>query len=339
MKRYKYSTFANIVKNFNRKKIMVIGDLLLDQFVWGKVSRISPEAPIPVVWVEDENYMPGGACNVANNLAELGSKVSLVGVVGEDERAKILLSLLKERGIDVSGVFHDRARQTILKTRVVAHHHPHHQQIVRIDRENVDSISDNHSKRIIDHVSQNIKNVDGIIIEDYGKGLITRVLLEKIIRLAKKHGKFVAVDPKEKHFSYYKHVSVITPNRSETEKAVGFTLDSDDAIKKAGEKLLKKLKADAALITLGEEGMMLCEKGKPSHKIPTLAQDVFDVSGAGDTVIGTYTLSLVSGGSPMAAAYIANCAAGIVVSRTGTAVVSKQELLEKLKVEAGRAGR
>jgi D-beta-D-heptose 7-phosphate kinase/D-beta-D-heptose 1-phosphate adenosyltransferase len=316
---------------------MVVGDLLLDQFVWGKVSRISPEAPVPVVWVEDENYMPGGACNVANNLAELGSRVCLVGIVGEDERAKILLSLLRERGIDISGIFHDKTRQTILKTRVMAHHHPHHQQIVRIDRESVDSVSDKYSKSIIDHIAQNLKKIDGVIIEDYGKGLISRLLLGKIIRLAKKHGKFVAVDPKENHFSYYKRVSVITPNRSETERAVGFTLDSDDAIKKAGEKLLGKLKTEAVLITLGEEGMMLCEKGRPPRKIPTLAQDVFDVSGAGDTVIGTYTLSLVSGGSPIVAAYIANCAAGIVVSRTGTAVVDKQELLKKLKTEAGKA--
>ncbi|MGB3112184.1 MAG: D-glycero-beta-D-manno-heptose-7-phosphate kinase, partial [Candidatus Omnitrophota bacterium] len=296
------------------------------------VSRISPEAPVPVVWVKREDFMPGGACNVANNLAALDARVSIVGIVGEDEKADKLMDLLKERNIDTGGVISDKRRPTTLKTRVIGHH----QQVVRIDRESIDALSWNIAGKIEDHVRQKIHDIDGLIIEDYGKGLITAPLLGKIIPLAKRHGKVVAVDPKENHFSYYKKVSVVTPNRHEAEKVVGFPLSSDQAIKKAGEKLLKKLKSDVVLITLGEEGMMLFEKEKKPYKIPTVAQEVFDVSGAGDTVIATYALSVVSGGSPLLAAHIANCAAGIVVGRVGTAVVNKSELLSKLKQETGR---
>lgn len=344
MKRYKYSTFANIVGNFPRKKIMVIGDLLLDQFIWGKVSRISPEAPVPVVWVEDESYMPGGACNVANNLAKLGAQVSIVGVVGSKNdksrrRADKLIELLAERDIEVGGVLSDTTRETILKTRVIAHHHPHHQQIVRIDREDGHEISRGISQKIGEYVEENIAGIDALIIEDYGKGLITAALLKKIITLAKKHKKTISVDPKENHFSIYKNVSVVTPNRNEASKAVGFSLDDDRSLEKGGQKLLKELQAEVVLITLGEEGMMIFQKGKASQKIPTLAQEVFDVSGAGDTVIAAYTLSLVSGATPVVAAHVANCAAGIVVGRVGTAVIERKELLDKLRKETKRAGR
>jgi D-beta-D-heptose 7-phosphate kinase/D-beta-D-heptose 1-phosphate adenosyltransferase len=323
---------------------MVIGDLLLDQFVWGKVSRISPEAPVPVVWVEDESYMPGGACNVASNLARLGAQVSIVGVVGNkneksSRRAYKLTELLAERNIEVSGILSDPTRETILKTRVMAHHHPHHQQIVRIDREDGHEVSRSISRKIEEYIKENIADMDALVIEDYGKGLITASLLKKIIDLARKHKKTISVDPKENHFSIYKNVSVVTPNRNEASKAAGFPLDDDSSLKKGGEKLLKELKAEVVLITLGEEGMMLFQKGKAPHKIPTLAQEVFDVSGAGDTVIAAYTLSLVSGASPVAAAHIANCAAGIVVGRVGTAVVGKKELLDGLKKEMRRAGK
>ncbi len=323
----KFSTLANVVKKFNSKRLMVIGDLLLDQFIWGEVSRISPEAPVPVVWVKNEGFMPGGACNVANNLAKLGAKVDLVGMVGRDEKAGILKELLKERDISFGGVITDNTRPTILKTRVIAHH----QQVVRIDYESMDAIPDNVLQKIKDYVRANIKQADGVIIEDYGKGLITPLLLRFVVPLAKKYGKIVAVDPKENHFRYYKGVSVITPNNHEASKMVGFQIKDNDSLMKAGAKLLKMLDLKVALITLGENGMMVFEKGKKPCHIPTVAQEVFDVSGAGDTVIAVYTLAAVSGASPIVAAHVANCAGGIVVGKVGVAVVSKEELLQGLK--------
>ncbi len=332
MKRYNYASLAKVVNKFHQKRLMVIGDLLLDRFIWGEVSRISPEAPVPVVWVKDDGFMPGGACNVANNLAKLGAEVLLVGVVGEDEEARILGNQLKKRNILVDGVVADRERPTILKTRVIAHS----QQVVRIDRESAQSIAEETLDRIKDYVRQNIRNVDGVIIEDYGKGVITPSLLKTIVPLAKKHGKIVAVDPKENHFSYYRGVNVITPNHHEAEKAVGFPLGSNEDLNRGGLKLLKKLNADVILMTLGEKGMMVFDKGKKPRKIPTLAQEVFDVSGAGDTVIAVYTLAVVSGGSPIVAANIANCAAGIVVGKVGVAVIEKEELLDRMKRETGR---
>ncbi|MGB2661113.1 MAG: D-glycero-beta-D-manno-heptose-7-phosphate kinase [Candidatus Omnitrophota bacterium] len=338
MKRYKYSTFVDTVKEFADKKIMVVGDLILDRYVWGKVSRISPEAPVPVLLIDKEDsYVPGGGSNVASNLAELGTEVFLVGVVGKDKNADRLKGELKKRRINIDGVFQDAKRQTILKTRVMAYHHPYHQQVVRVDREDGHDISDNLSGKIIDYIKKKIRDVDALIVEDYGKGLMTSSLLEKIIDVAGKNKKIISVDPKENHFNMYKKVSVITPNRYEAAKWVGRSLDNMNAVKWAGEKLLKDTKSDIILITLGEEGMVVFQKGNKPQHIPTLEKkDVFDVSGAGDTVIGVYTLSLASGASPVVSAHIANCAAGIVVTRTGTAVVGEQELLDRLKKEAGR---
>ncbi|MGB2599589.1 MAG: D-glycero-beta-D-manno-heptose-7-phosphate kinase [Candidatus Omnitrophota bacterium] len=338
MKRYKYSTFVDTVKEFADKKIMVVGDLILDRYVWGKVSRISPEAPVPVLLIDKEDsYVPGGGSNVASNLAELGTEVFLVGAVGKDKNADRLKGELKKRRINIDGVFQDAKRQTILKTRVMAYHHPYHQQVVRVDREDGHDISDNLSGKIIDYIKKKIRDVDALIVEDYGKGLMTSSLLEKIIDVAGKNKKIISVDPKENHFNMYKKVSVITPNRYEAAKWVGRSLDNMNAVKWAGEKLLKDTKSDIILITLGEEGMVVFQKGNKPQHIPTLEKkDVFDVSGAGDTVIGVYTLSLASGASPVVSAHIANCAAGIVVTRTGTAVVGEQELLDRLKKEAGR---
>lgn len=329
MKKYKYSTFRRVVEEFSGKRILVIGDLLLDQFIWGDASRISPEAPVPVVWVQKEGYMPGGACNVALNLAELGARVSLCGVVGDDSKGEILKSQLEARDIETEGIFIDHERPTILKTRVVANH----QQVVRIDRESLDHISDKYLNRFRELLRDRIKDIDGIIIEDYGKGLITPRLLKMVVPMARRYGKTVAVDPKIDHFSYYRGVSVITPNHHEAAKAVGFQLDSDDDLLKGGEALMKKLKTDVVLITLGERGMMVFEKNTRPRRIPTLAREVFDVSGAGDTVIAVYTLSFLASASPIISAHIANCAAGIVVEKAGVVAVHKKELMERLKKE------
>lgn len=333
MKGQSFTKLKATVSNFTDKKILVIGDLILDEFVWGRVSRISPEAPVPVVWVKNESFMPGGASNVANNINALGGKAYMVGVVGNDERAGILKGELERRGVNVDGILRDAERPTILKTRVIAHQ----QQIVRIDREKVDPIKDSVMKKIIGFVKDSIDEMDAVIVEDYGKGLITPKLLDKIVPLAKKKNKIITVDPKEEHFLYYKGVTVLTPNNAEASRAAGFAIKDKTTLKKAGFELLKKLKAKIILITLGEDGMMVFEQGKPPKKIETIAQEVFDVSGAGDTVASSYTLSLIAGASPIQAAHIANCAAGIVVGKVGIAVVTQDEVIGRIKEEIEKA--
>lgn len=324
-----FGNYKNIVSNFKNASVLVVGDLMLDEFIWGDVTRISPEAPVPVVWVKKESFMPGGASNVANNLRSLGSDVHLVGVVGNDEHGAILKGELEQKGIRTAGIITDQSRPTILKTRVVAHH----QQVVRIDKEKKDRLSDAITAKMVAYIAGIIKDVDAIIIEDYAKGVITPALLSKIVPLAKRNKKVISVDPKEEHFDYYKGISVITPNSQEAAKAVGFEINDDATLRKAGARLLEKLKCKIGLITLGENGMAVFQKDKPMKQIPTVAQEVFDVSGAGDTVIASYTLSLASGADPIAAAHISNCAAGIVVGKVGIAVVTPDELLARIKKE------
>lgn len=316
-----------IISRFSRVKVLIIGDLILDEFLWGDVSRISPEAPVPVVWVKRESFMPGGAANVANNIHALGGKVSLAGVVGMDERARILTDELRKKDMDTSGIIIDEARPTTLKTRVIAHH----QQVVRIDKENMSSLGKDLIDQIIDYVKGIIGEIDAIIIEDYGKGVITPRLLKEVLRLARLHKKIITVDPKEEHFHYYKGVTAITPNHNEAAQAAGIKVKDKDSLTKIGKRLLGKLKCEAVLITRGEHGMQLFEKkGRITH-IPTVAQDVFDVSGAGDTVIGTFTLALAAGASMVDAAHISNFAAGIVVGKVGIATATQKELLSRIR--------
>ncbi len=316
-----------VLSGFEHVKVLVLGDLILDEFIWGNVSRISPEAPVPVVWVESENFMPGGASNVANNIRALGGEVFLAGIVGDDARGETLQTLLRKKGVHGEGILADRGRPTTQKTRVIAHH----QQVVRIDREEQKPISDVLLRRLVAYVQNKIADVDALIIEDYGKGVIVPGLVREIVDIARKHGKIITVDPKETHFSYYRGVTTITPNHHEAASAVGFRIKDDDTLQKAGQTLLKKLRCEVALITLGENGMAIFQQGKRMVKIPTEAQEVFDVSGAGDTVIGTYTLARAAGASALEAAQIANCAAGVVVGKVGVAVVTPEELLKRLK--------
>ena len=324
-----FSKIKNRVRNFKNVKVLVVGDLILDEFLWGDVSRISPEAPVPVVWVKKENFMPGGASNVANNLSALGADVYLAGVVGDDEHGTILKAELEQKGVNIAGLVTDDSRPTILKTRVVAQH----QQVVRIDKEKVDPLSSNIVEKLVGYIEGMIKDIDAVVIEDYGKGVITSALLSKVVPAAKRYNKIISVDPKEEHFKYYKGISVITPNNHEAARAVGFEIKDEATLRKAGEMLLKKLNCRIALITLGENGMAVFQKSKPMKHIPTVAQEVFDVSGAGDTVIASYTLSLAAGADPIMAAHIANCAAGIVVGKIGIAVVTPEELLGRIKRE------
>ncbi len=301
---------------------------MLDEFIWGKVSRISPEAPVPVVWVQSESIMPGGSANVANNIRSLGGQVTAVGVVGEDRWGSALLSDLTARKIDTSGVL-KTPRPTTVKTRVIAHH----QQVVRVDRERREPLSAGTEERLIHMVVQRIEEVDAVVIEDYGKGVISRSLLASVIPLARKHQKLIAVDPKEEHFDLYHGVTALTPNRAEAGEAVGRELESDADVERSGEEILRRLQCEAVLITLGEDGMRLFERSGRRTRIPTVAQEVFDVAGAGDTVIATFTLALAAGATMEQAARIANHAAGIVVGKLGVAVATPEELRRKLAAE------
>jgi rfaE bifunctional protein kinase chain/domain len=333
----------NIIAKFSRAKILVVGDLILDQYIWGDVDRISPEAPVPVVWAKKRTYVPGGAANVANNISALGAQVSLCGVLGDRDEysTKVFQEEAKKLGIETSGVFFEKGRKTTLKTRVIAGH----QQIVRVDWEDVHNVAREIKIKLFKYLHENIQKFDAVIIEDYGKGLLDRELTEDIIKHANVFNKIVTVDPKENNFDCYFKATCITPNRKEAQYAIRYLkmkdthnkfriykeeLFTDSDIIKAGEAILGYLELESLLITLGESGMWLFEKNKNKH-IPTVAQEVFDVSGAGDTVISTFTLALSCGATKLQAAHIANFAAGIVVGKLGTAVTTRKELLERIK--------
>ena len=314
----------SLVEHFKQAKILVIGDFILDQFIWGNVSRISPEAPIPIVFVNKKTFMFGGALNVVNNIYSLGGKVYPCGVIGKDNHGQILLKKLRKKKIDTEGIVIDNQRPTTLKTRIIAHH----QQVVRIDEEKSVPLNENDFSRFLDYIKKKISKVDLVLIEDYNKGVITPALLQEVSKLVKLHNKIITVDPKEEHFSYYKGVDVLTPNYQEALKAVENLCPH--CVKKSdlgdvGKKLLQRLKCKAVLITLGEKGMCLFEKGKVIN-IPTLAQDVFDVSGAGDTVIATFSLAICAGATMEEAAYVSNYAAGIVVGKMGISTVTQEEI-------------
>jgi len=331
----------DIIYRLNKARVLVIGDLILDEYIWGKVERISPEAPVPVVWANRRTHVPGGAANVANNIRSFEADVYLAGVIGSDENAAMLLSELKKNKINTKGIFVEPDRYTTVKTRIVAGH----QQVVRVDWEHTEPIPRQTSRKLFNFIKNNIDDFDAIIIEDYGKGVINAQLLEGVILLAQAHKKIVTVDPKEDHFQYYRQVTAITPNRKELENAVrnlkirdnknklklkSDKLFTDKDIDAAGEQILEYLGLDSLLVTLGEQGMKLFEKGSKITHIPTVAQEVFDVSGAGDTVISTFTLGLCAGASKLEAAHIANYSAGIVVGKIGTATTTRDELLERL---------
>ncbi len=317
-------TYKNILKKFKDKKILILGDIILDHFIWGSVDRISPEAPVPVVDVQNESYMLGGAGNVANNIISLGAKASIVGVIGNDHRADIINKIFAERKINVEGVMHD-SRPTTVKTRVIAHS----QQVVRVDREDRKTIGSRVFKSIADYISDNINDHEGVIVSDYNKGVVSQKLMRFLMNLSKQYNLFVAVDPKVGNFNYYKGVSLITPNKKEASEDSRINIKDDATLKNAGFQLLNKLQCDSVLITRGDEGMSLFVN-KEVHNIPTVAREVYDVTGAGDTVISAFTLSYVSGASKLQSAEIANHAAGIVVGEVGTATTTVNEILKSL---------
>jgi rfaE bifunctional protein kinase chain/domain len=323
----KQQRFNRIISRMAGMKVLVVGDVMLDRFIWGTVSRISPEAPVPVVWAKSESFMPGGASNVANNIRALKAEAHICGVIGDDEAGSILVSELIKNGIKTEGIVPDKHRPTIHKTRIIAHN----QQVVRIDKES-DTVLDNHvSDKVLSYAKSVISGLDAVIIEDYGKGLITPPLIKRLISLARRYNKIITVDPKEDHFRQYSRVTSITPNKKEAEDASGIKIKDNRSLRQAGDKLIRMLKAESVLITLGEDGMALFKKDKSCVCIPTVAQEVYDVSGAGDTVIGVFTLALASGAAVDEAAYIANAAAGVVVGKIGIGVCSQDELKSHIK--------
>lgn len=308
-----------IISHFHEGKVLVVGDVIVDEFLWGKVSRISREAPIPVVEVLKESFAPGGAANTANNICSLGGSVFLSGVIGDDLYGKILCKKLEEKGIDTQGLMIVDGYSTTIKTRVIAQQ----QQLARIDREKKQEVTGSARESISAYCREHLNNVRVIAIGDHGNGVITPQLSRAIIEM----GKRTIVDPGRRDFSLYKGASIITPNRQETEAFVGMEVKERNEVEDAGRQILSEIVEEAVLITLGEDGMCLFEKtGKIIH-IPTVAREVYDVCGAGDTVVATLSLALSCGATLEEAASLANLAAGIVVAKFGTATVSKEELL------------
>ncbi|MBN1871581.1 MAG: D-glycero-beta-D-manno-heptose-7-phosphate kinase [Candidatus Omnitrophica bacterium] len=329
MKYLQFQKIKRVIDRFDNTSILVVGDIMLDEFIWGSVSRISPEAPVPVVHASRESFMPGGASNVAHNIKALGGEVYLAGVIGRDQIGKALVGDLERRGVNTSGVFCDDTRPTTLKTRVIAHN----QQVVRIDKEVSTDVDNSIVRKILEFTERIIDDIDAIIIEDYGKGVVVSKLIQNLIYMARSNKKAITVDPKENHFSFYKRATAITPNHHEAAMAAGLRNANGVDVEKVGKKLLGQLKCEALLVTLGENGMCVFEKGGRVTRIPTVAQDVYDVSGAGDTVISAYTMAIAAGARHIEAAHIANCAAGIVVGKVGIAVAERGELLKKIKRE------
>lgn len=316
----------NLIRRFKGRRIAVWGDVMLDEFLRGRVSRISPEAPVPIVEVKEHTFHLGGAGNVAANVRSLGGEVICFGVIGRDDAGRRVRRELHKLKIDTRGILTDAHRPTTLKTRIIAEH----QQVVRADREHRDTVRSRIQQRLLQQWTSQARHCESVIISDYEKGLVTRELLETILPLAAAGKIPVCLDPKIAHASFYRGATLITPNHHEAEKLSGVVIHDDRSAERAGRKLLDQFSAQALLITRGEQGMTLCEAGGKTTHIPTLAREVFDVTGAGDTVISTLALALAAGATLVEAALLANAAAGIVVGKLGTAIVTPEELKEKI---------
>jgi rfaE bifunctional protein kinase chain/domain len=313
-----------IIDALGGNDIAVIGDVMLDEYMWGTVERISPEAPVPVVSLTGQSSTPGGAANVAGNILGLGDRPMLIGVVGNDPSAAVLEWLLREKGIATDGLLYDTQRPTIVKTRIIAHS----QQVVRADREKRGDIPRDLQDRAMELLTERRTALKGVIISDYGKGVITKALLKRLIDFCLKEDVFLAVDPKDTNFPRYRKVSLITPNHHEAGFAYGMRIVDEETLVKVGNGLLEKLEARSILITRGEKGMALFQAGRAPIFIPTVARKVFDVTGAGDTVIASFVSAVAAGASLEEATVISNQAAGVVVGEVGTAVITKPALAE-----------
>ncbi len=310
-----------LLDQFKGRTILVVGDIMLDEFIWGKVRRISPEAPVPVVEVQNETYRLGGSGNVAANIRALDGTPLPIGVLGWDGAANQVLKLLRESGIDISGLIRDD-RPTTVKTRIIAHS----QQVVRTDRESKKPLSDAVNSELAEIFQQHLSAAQAVIVSDYDKGVVNRKLLSEILSKAKQCAVPVFLDPKVHHADYYRPISLITPNEREAELLTGMAIDCAESLEVAGQKLLERFECEHALITRGEAGMSLFNR-TGSHHLPTFAREVYDVTGAGDTVIATLALARSGGATIEESAILANHAAGVAVGKIGTATVSRAELL------------
>jgi len=325
---------AGLAAAFASRRILVVGDLMLDEFIWGKVSRISPEAPVPIVNVTGETCYPGGAANVARNLREFTPQVSIVGTAGEDAAGDRLLRLLAEAGIETGGVERDPDLPTIRKTRIIARN----QQVVRVDRERKSGLAEPALARVVEQLERMAPAVDAIVVADYGKGFVIQPLADHLCRSARAHGKILTVDPHPHTSLDWSGVTAVKPNRLEAFLAAGMPPSepvtpvlADEALLEVARRLRRRWQAENLLITLGEHGMLLLAGDAPPAHLPTHAKEVFDVSGAGDTAIAVLTLGLAAGATPAEAAELANCASGIAVGKLGTATVTPAELLASLR--------
>lgn len=323
-----------LLKEFESKRVLVVGDLMLDEFIWGRVSRISPEAPVPVVEVQRESCYPGGAANVARNLVRFSKHIAMLGIVGSCGKGAQLRTLLQEEGINTTGVIESPEHQTIVKTRIIARH----QQVVRVDRERKSAASPETIAKLLDAFDKALPHIDAVIIEDYGKGLFTQSFADEIIARAKKQDKIVTVDPNPHNPLTWSNVDVVKPNRIETLVASGLPdhepgepIEADPIFKKAAQILLQKWGTRLLLVTLGEYGMLLYDQLGEVYHTPTRARQVLDLSGAGDTSIALFTLALAAGATPREAAEIANHAAGVVVGKLGTETLSPDELIQSFE--------
>ena len=320
----------SLLAEFATKRLLVIGDLILDEFIWGKVSRISPEAPVPVVEVSSESSFPGGAANVARNLSQFARDVRVLGVTGQDVHADRLKQLLTQDGIDIEALQSQACYQTVVKTRIIARQ----QHVVRIDREKRIQLHQAHATLALQQLERMLPDLDAIIVEDYGKGMLQQQFAAAVCATVNRAGKILAVDPNPHNPITWRHVSVIKPNRSEAFASAGRLptepLDPpsrDQALLEVGGILLEKWETDNLLITLGEQGVLLFRHDAAPYHAPTRAREVFDVSGAGDTMIALFTLALSAGARPEEAAEVANHASGVVVGKLGTAIATPAELL------------
>ncbi len=318
--------FGQLIDKFSKIRILVIGDVMLDTFIYGDVGRISPESPVPVLHRKDMTHMPGGAGNVASNLIALGAHTDLIGVTGKDDAGDTLITLLKETGIDIGGMIHDPNRPTISKTRFVAQG----QQMLRLDEEEITPVSEEIEKALCAQIKKHGKKSDLIILSDYAKGVLTRSVIEAAIQ----SGKPVFVDSKDKDFSRYKGAALITPNRKELSETSDMPCISDQDIEQAGMKVMREYNLPALIVTRSEDGMSVFESSKTPVHIKAQARDIYDVSGAGDTVMATLGAASAAGASLEQAATLANLAAGIAVTRLGTSVVSADDL--KTHLQTGR---
>jgi D-beta-D-heptose 7-phosphate kinase/D-beta-D-heptose 1-phosphate adenosyltransferase len=333
----KHLTFARVralLDEAGRSRIVVLGDVMLDQFLWGAVRRISPEAPVPVVEWERDSFVPGGAANVARNLAHLNVATELLGVVGRDDTAAQLKKLLQRDHIACSRLLSANDRVTSRKVRIIAHQ----QQIVRVDRESRAALPAKVTQQLLKALEKSLSGADGLILGDYAKGVVTQEALDGAKCLCRERGVWLSVDPKPSHHLNLAGVSLLTPNRKEAFELADVTDTfpappplQDRGLRAVADKLLAELSPALLLITLGDHGLLLCQRGHEPFHIPTVAREVFDVSGAGDTMIASFTLAIVAGASPVEAAIFSNHAAGVVVGKVGTATVQPEELIESFR--------